>query len=79
LFFGFGGAKCEDSLIFLEFFEGASCFHFVVGSGFGSLFFNGFVGSNGNGFGAFGVLGLGGFGEAARFFFWRTRVDGSLG
>jgi hypothetical protein len=74
-------------LVFLEFIEGVFCFHFDVGTGFGSLFFNGFVGlngdsfvgSNGNGFGAFGVLGLGGFGEAARFFFWRTRVDGSLG
>jgi hypothetical protein len=44
------------------------------------LSFNSFVGLNGNGFGAFGVLGLGGFGEAARFFFfWRTRLDDSLG
>jgi hypothetical protein len=86
LFFGFVAAKCEDSLIFLEFFEGAFCFNFDVGTGFGSLFFNSFVGLNGdgfvgcgNGFGAFGVLGLGGFGEAARFFFffWRTRLDGS--
>jgi hypothetical protein len=84
LFFGFGAAKCEDALIFLEFFEGASCFNFDC-TGFGSLSFNGFVGlngdgfvdSNGNGFGAFGVLGLGGFGETARFFFWRTRLDDS--
>jgi hypothetical protein len=84
-FSGFGAAKCEDSLVFLEFFEGTFFFNFDVGTGFGSLFFNGFVGlngdgfvgSNGNGFGAFGVLGLG-FGEAARFFFfWRTRVDDS--
>jgi hypothetical protein len=75
-------------LVFLEFFEGAFRFNFDVGTGFGSLSFNGFVGlngdgfvgSNGNGFGAFGVLGLGGFGETARFFFfWRTRLDDSLG
>jgi hypothetical protein len=69
-------------LIFLEFFEGAFFFNFDVGTGFGSLFFNGFVGLNGldgNGFGAFGVLSLGGFGKAARFFFWRTRLDDSLG
>jgi hypothetical protein len=76
LFFGFGAAKCEDSLIFLEFVKGFFRFHFDVGTGFGSLCFNGFVGLNSNGF---GVLGLDGFGEAARFFFWRTRVDGSLG
>jgi hypothetical protein len=31
---------------------------------------------NGDSFGAFGVLCLGGFGEAARFFFfWRTHLD----
>jgi hypothetical protein len=66
-------------LVFIELVEGVFCFHFD-GTGFGSLVFNGFVGLNGNGFGAFGVLGLGGFGEAARFFFfWRTRLDGSLG
>jgi hypothetical protein len=79
-FLGFGAAKCEDSLVFLDVFEGVCCFHFDVGAGFDSLFFNGFVGLNGNGFGAFGVLGLGGFGEAARFFFfffWRIRLDGS--
>jgi hypothetical protein len=79
-FSGFGAAKCEDSLVFLKFFEGVFCFHFDVGTGFSSLYFNGFVGLNGNGFGAFGVLGLGGFGETARFFFfWRTRLDDSLG
>jgi hypothetical protein len=83
-FSGFGAAKCEDSLVFLEFFEGFFGFY-SDGTGFGSLFFNGFVGlngdgfvgANGNGFGAFGVLGLGGFGETARFFFWRTRLDDS--
>jgi hypothetical protein len=87
LFFGFVAAKCEDSLLFLNVFEGVFCFSFAVGTGFGSLSFNGFVGlngdgfvgSNGNGFGAFGVLSLGGFGETARFFFWRTRLDDSLG
>jgi hypothetical protein len=77
-FSGFGAAKCEDALIFLEFFEGAFCFNFD-GTGFGSLCSNGFVGLNGNGFGAFGVLGLGSFGEAARFFFLRTRLDGLSG
>jgi hypothetical protein len=75
-FSGFGAAKCEDSLIFLEFFEGASCFNFDC-TGFGSLSFNGFVGLNGDGF--VSVLSLGGFGETARFFFWRTRLDDSLG
>ena len=74
-------------MVFLEFFEGAFCFNFDC-TGFGSLSFNGFVGlngdgfvgSNGNGFGAFGVLSLGGFGETACFFFfWRTRLDDSLG
>jgi hypothetical protein len=75
-FFGLGATKCEDSLVFLELFEGVCCFHFDVGSGFGSLFFNGFVGLNGNGFGAFGVLFLNGLVEAARFLFlWRTRLD----
>jgi hypothetical protein len=81
-FFGLGATDCDDSLVFLDVFEGVFCFHFDVGvhfdvgSGFGSLFLNGFVGLNGNGFGAFGVLGLGG--EAARFFFcWRTRLDDS--
>jgi hypothetical protein len=39
------------------------------------LFFNGFIGLNGSGFGAFGVLSFDGFVEAARFFFWRTRLD----
>jgi hypothetical protein len=40
------------------------------------LFFNSFVGLNGNGFGALGVLFLNGLVEAARFFFfWRTRLD----
>jgi hypothetical protein len=75
-FLGFGAAKCDDALVFFKFFEGVFCFHFDVGSGFGSLFFNGFVGLNGNGFGAFDVLYLDGFGEAARFlfFFWRTRL-----
>jgi hypothetical protein len=76
-FFGLGTTKREDSLVFLELFEGVCCFHFDVGSGFGPLFFNGFVGLNGNGFGAFGVLYLDGFGKAARFFSWRTRLDGS--
>jgi hypothetical protein len=84
-FFGLGATDCDDALVFLDVFEGVFCFHFDVGipfnvgSVFGSLFFNGFVDLNGSGFGAFGVLGLGGFGKAARlFFFWRTRVDGSL-
>jgi hypothetical protein len=74
-FFGLGATDCDDSLVFLDVFEGVFCFHFDVGSGFGSLFFNGFVGLNGNSFGAFGVLCLDGFGKAARFFFWRTRLD----
>jgi hypothetical protein len=78
LFFGFGAAKCEDALFFLNVFEGVFCFSFAVGTGFGSLFFNGFVGLNGDGF--VGVLSLGGFGKTARFFFfWRTRLDDSLG
>jgi hypothetical protein len=79
LFLGFGAAKCEDALFFLNVFEGVFCFSFAVVTGFGSLFFNGFVGLNGDGDGFVGVLSLGGFGETARFFFWRTRVDDSLG
>jgi hypothetical protein len=50
LFFGFGASKCEDSLIFLEFVKGFFRFHFDIGTGFGSLFFNGFVGLNCDGF-----------------------------
>jgi hypothetical protein len=75
-FLGLGATDCDDALVFFNVFEGVCCFHFDVGSGFGSLFFNGFVGLNGSGFGAFGVLFLNGLVEAARFFFfWRTRLD----
>jgi hypothetical protein len=76
-FFGLGATDCDDSLVFLDVFKGVFCFHFdVVGFGFGSLSFNGFVGLNGNGFGAFCVLFLNGLVEAARFLFlWRTRFD----
>jgi hypothetical protein len=74
-FLGFGAAKCEDSLVFLEVFEGVFCFHFDIGTGFGAFCFNGFIGLNGNGSGAFGDLCLGSFGEAALFFFWGTLLD----
>jgi hypothetical protein len=60
-------------LVFFDGFEGVICFHF--GTSFGSLFFNGLIGLNGNGFGALGVSSLNGFAEAACFFFWRTCLD----
>jgi hypothetical protein len=43
-FLKFGAAKGDDALVFFNRFEGALCFHFDFGTGFGFFLFNGFIG-----------------------------------